>query len=94
LSLDKWIKTEKEEDKKKGDEKKKKPLKKKPQSEIISQEIETSTTHDKPLKKLAKYILICPKKSCGYQKTLMKKQLNDRDKICPRCKGIMKIKNT
>ena len=92
--MDKWIKTEKEEDKKKGDEKKKKPLKKKPQSENISQEIETSTTHDKQFKKLAKYILICPKKSCGYQKTLLKKQLNDRDKICPRCKGIMKIKNT
>ncbi len=92
MSLDKWIKTEKEEEKKKEDEKKKKPLKKKPQSESINQNIETTKTHDTRLKKLTKYILICPKKSCGYQKTLMKKQLIENDKICPRCKGNMKVK--
>ena len=90
--MDKWIKTEKEEGKKKEEEKKKKPLKKKPQSESISQDIETTMTHDTLLKTRTKYILVCPKKSCGYQKTLVKKQLIDKDKICPRCKGKMKVK--
>jgi hypothetical protein len=92
LSLDKWIKDEKEEEKKDKTKKKKKDLKKKPQSESSSQKIETPTTHDKQLTKLTKYVLICPKKSCGYQKILRKKQLIDRDKICPRCKGNMKVK--
>jgi len=92
--LDKWIKTEKEEEKKEGDKKKKKPSKKKPHIESVNQEIDTSISQDKPFKKLAKFILICPKKSCGYQKTLMKKQLSDKDKVCPRCKGIMKSKKT
>jgi hypothetical protein len=89
--LDKWIKTEKEEKEKEG-KNKKKTLKKETQSEIHVQESDTSLSHDKQFKKLVKYILVCTKKSCGYQKTLMKRQLSDKDKICPRCKGIMKIK--
>lgn len=92
--MDKWIKSEKEEEDKKSGKKKKKPLNKKPRSESTGQEINISTSPDKLIKKLAKFILMCPKKSCGYQKTLMKKQLSDKDKICPRCKGIMKIKNS
>jgi hypothetical protein len=90
--LDKWIKSEKEEGDKKEDKKKKKPLKKKPKLENKIQDNETKKTPDKLSKELTKYILICPKKSCGYQKTIRKKQLSDKDKICPRCKGTMKVK--
>ncbi|MBN1803396.1 MAG: hypothetical protein JW891_17935 [Candidatus Lokiarchaeota archaeon] len=43
-------------------------------------------------KNFKKYNLSCPKKSCNYQKTIMKKQLNEKDKICPRCNSEMKIK--
>ncbi len=44
------------------------------------------------LKNLLKFDLVCPKAKCKYQKTIRKKELTDKDKICPRCKSIMKIK--
>lgn len=91
--MDKWIKTE-EEEKEEEEKKKKKILKKKPPVESLGQGIDPSLSQDKPFKKLVKFILICPKKSCGYRKTLMKKQLSEKDKVCPRCKGMMKIKET
>ncbi len=41
--------------------------------------------------KLQKFILKCGKSKCNYQKTLMKRELSESDKICPRCKSKMKI---
>ena len=93
--MDKWIKSEEEEDeaeRKSETKKKKTSTKTKPKSKIFLQESDALTSSDKTIKKFSKYVLICPKKSCGYQKTLMKKQLNDKDKICPRCKSVMKIR--
>ncbi|MHA1292879.1 MAG: hypothetical protein ACTSQJ_09455, partial [Promethearchaeota archaeon] len=49
------------------------------------------TTFEKK-KKLNKFTLICKKAKCKYQKTILKRQLLEEDKICPRCKGEMKIK--
>lgn len=93
LSLDKWLKPEKkkEEPKKKVVEKKKPPIKK---------EIEVSKPTKPKSKKVAdtksititKYVLVCPKAKCNFQRTLMKKVLTEKDQICPRCKGQMKIK--
>lgn len=41
---------------------------------------------------LTKYTLICPNTKCKYQKIIMKKQLNEIDRKCPRCNKEMKIK--
>ena len=92
MSLEKWIKPQKDkEESKKGTKDKKKEFQnKKPQSKILNNETELKP-NKVSTKKFSKYLLICPKKSCGYQKTLMKRELNDKDKTCPRCKGIMKI---
>ena len=96
MSLEKWIKPQKdkEEFKKEPKEKKKGSKSKKPQSEISGKQEMEVKVKEIPEKKFSKYLLVCQKKSCGYQKTLMKRHLNDRDKTCPRCKGIMKIKKT
>jgi len=84
LGLDKWIKPEETTKKPKIKDDAKKPKK----------------TESKPkekkgtigLKNLLKFDLVCPKTKCKYQKTIRKKELTDKDKICPRCKSIMKIK--
>ena len=92
MSLEKWIKPQKDKDesKKESKDKKNEIQSKKPQSKISNNENDLKV--NKVAKtKFSKYLLICPKKSCGYQKTLMKRELNDKDKTCPRCKGIMKI---
>jgi hypothetical protein len=96
MSLEKWMKPqeEKEEIKKKPKEKKKESKSEKSQSEISEKRETVVKGNEIPEKKLSKYLLVCQKKSCGYQKTIMKRHLNDRDKTCPRCKGIMKIKKT
>jgi hypothetical protein len=83
LGLDKWISPED-----KAKKKKKQPPK------LIS---ETSSKYQKKKpsevpKTLNKYTLICPKAKCKYQKVLVKRFLTDNDKICPKCKGQMKIK--
>jgi len=78
LGLDKWIKTDKEE--KKSD--------KKPKSQKIKKDNEVKQS-EIPIK-LSKYILLCTK--CKYQKTLMKKELEESDKFCPKCKSKMKLK--
>ena len=89
MSLDKWIK-DKEESKKA----KKKPLKKEkveePIEEFESQPPEIDTIKDSRL--LTKFVLTCSDSKCKYKKTLRKKNLKDKDKICPRCKKEMKIK--
>jgi len=84
LGLDKWITPE---------ETKKKPkikdgIKKPKKTESKPKEINGTIGP----KSLLKFYLVCPKAKCKYQKTIRKKELTDKDKICPRCKSIMKIK--
>lgn len=43
-------------------------------------------------KSLTKFNLICTKPKCKYQKIIMKRELLEKDKICPKCKSQMKIK--
>ncbi|TXT58305.1 MAG: hypothetical protein BAJALOKI2v1_400037 [Promethearchaeota archaeon] len=89
MSLDKWIKgpEEEEEEEEEGvngeKEQQEKDLKK---SRSIKKEQKRSSKTT-----LKKYFLKCPKKSCKYQKTLMKSNLTEKDKICPRCKSEMKV---
>jgi len=84
LGLDKWIKPEETAKKPKIKDDAKKP--KKPESKPK----ENKGTIG--LKNLLKFDLVCPKAKCKYQKTIRKKELTDKDKICPRCKSITKIK--
>lgn len=87
MSLDKWIKPEeekKEEKEEKAGEEEQKEATGDKSEEIDKKESQTS--------KLKKYHLKCPKKSCKYQKTLMKSNLTEKDKTCPRCKSEMKVK--
>ena len=86
MGLDKWIKPEEAE---------KKPKDKKPTpSKIkkIDSKKQVPKVSEKLINKLKKYTLTCPNSKCKYQKTIMKKQLSEIDKICPRCKKEMKIK--
>ncbi len=39
-----------------------------------------------------KYVLVCTKAKCKYQKIIMKKNISDKDKICPKCNSKMKVK--
>ena len=84
MSLDKWIKPKN----------KKEEVKKKPQPKASEDRTKEATSPEKTPIKLTKHILICPKAKCKYQKTIIKKQLTERDKICPRCKSKMKIKKS
>ena len=84
LSLDKWITPDKK--KKKEDPDKPSNIKK------LSVKIKTIKSEEKPKTEFKKYFLICPKAKCKYQKTLMKKKITLKDKLCPRCKTEMKIK--
>jgi len=84
LGLDKWIKpedTKKQKIKKKdeGDQSKDRTSKPKEEQE------------DKKSSKLTKFGLTCPKAKCKYKKTIVKKTLTEKDKICPRCKSEMKL---
>ncbi len=100
MSLDKWITPGKKPPKKKPDIEKpaeKKPPKKKPEekknNKIIKEEIQISLKkQEKATLNYTKFSLSCPKKGCNYQKIKVKKELSDRDKICPRCKGQMNVK--
>ncbi|MHA2282890.1 MAG: hypothetical protein ACXAC5_18770 [Promethearchaeota archaeon] len=86
MGLDKWIKPEDTE---------KKPKSKKPApSEVVKIESKKkiAKTPEKLKIKLTKYTLTCPNSKCKYQKILMKKQISEVDKICPRCNKEMKIK--
>ena len=83
MGLDKWILPEDDKNKKERKKPKKSPEKDSKNQEKI------------PLKKaqkLNKYILICPKAKCKYQKVVVKRLLTENDKICPKCKGQMRIK--
>ena len=89
MSLDKWIKDDK--DSKKA---KKKPTKKEKVEEKIEgfefKPPEVDIAKDSRL--LTKFVLTCSDSKCKYKKTLKKKTLKDKDKICPRCKKEMKVK--
>jgi len=84
LGLDKWIKPEDEEKKPKKTDEITKEVKGKAKPKV-------KISPKKPID-LSKFVLLCPKASCKYQKTLMKKKLTDKDKICPRCQSKMKMK--
>lgn len=96
MSLDKWIKS----DKKKKDTQKESKVQKeeegstktKSQSKVRIKDTDSLLSSKESEKKHKKYLLVCSKKSCGYQKRIVKKQLTDRDKTCPRCNGAMKFK--
>ena len=83
MGLDRWIKSEKIEDEEKG--------KKEPQIKDSSELAKGIKTVEKPTLKLKKYVLICPKAKCKYQKTIVKKNITDKEKICPRCNSNMKL---
>ncbi|MFX0083123.1 MAG: hypothetical protein ACFE94_15355 [Candidatus Hodarchaeota archaeon] len=86
MGLDKWLKTEEEVEKeKKIKAVQTKSTKHKRESEQISKTKSLAT-------QLVKYILVCPNAKCKYQKTIMKKQLSEKDRICPRCNKEMKVK--
>jgi hypothetical protein len=85
LGLERWLKTE--EKAKKTEVKKDKVVEKgsKTQSKKVS-------TEKLAVSKFNKYVLVCTRAKCKYQKTIMKKNLSDKDKICPKCKSKMKAK--
>ncbi|MBY9015789.1 MAG: hypothetical protein KGD68_08875 [Candidatus Lokiarchaeota archaeon] len=83
MGLDKWIKpegtvkkTEKKEEARSTKKPKPQPIEKNGENESI---------------KLTKFILICSKPKCKYKKIIMKKELSEKDRICPRCKNEMKV---
>ncbi|MBD3212530.1 MAG: hypothetical protein GF311_07975 [Candidatus Lokiarchaeota archaeon] len=87
MSLDKWIKSDE-----KKEEKEEKPEKKRLETEVIKKPKDEKSKKQEEPPKLKKFVLICSNSKCNYQKTLMKRELSDRDKICPRCKKEMKVK--
>ena len=86
MGLDKWIKPKDGAKKLKGKNESHGQAKKSKSENVLDKDVE------KPPIKLTKYTLICPSAKCKYQKTIMKKQLTDIDKICPRCNKEMKVK--
>jgi hypothetical protein len=95
LGLDKWLKPEEEvkklkrrakEDKNNSIQKVSKPKKEK-------NDTSAQKSVERTIKKLSKFELICANRKCKYQKTIMKKILTEKDKTCPRCSSMMKVKN-
>jgi acetyl-CoA carboxylase beta subunit len=80
MSLDKWIKPE---------ERKKKPKK---EESVKSKDMSTKKSKSST-GKLIKHLLICSKPKCKYHKTIIKKELTEKDLICPKCKSKMRIKS-
>jgi len=96
VSLDKWIKSDKKkkdiDNKSEVERKNKSSSKTKTQLKVSIEETDSLRNSEESENKRIKYLLICSKKSCGYQKRLVKKQLTHKDKTCPRCNSVMKIK--
>lgn len=86
ISLDKWLK-----------EQSKKKLPKIKEVKIDSADEKPKSNEKKilikksPLGKLQKFKLKCHNKKCGYQKTIVKVRLTEKDEICPKCSKTMKI---
>jgi len=83
LGLDKWIRPEGAE--KDSEKKENGRTRGKPKAQPIEKKAEKESI------KLTKFILICSKPKCKYKKTIMKKALSEKDRICPRCKNDMKV---
>ena len=87
MSLDKWINDDKDS---------KKAKKKPPKKEKVEDKFEDFESPEVDIAKdsrlLIKFVLTCSDSKCKYKKTLKKRTLKDKDKICPRCKKEMKIK--
>ncbi len=86
MGLDKWIKSDNIE---KNSKSKKETTEQTPKNKIKGVK---DKHHEKETFKLKKHSLVCPNAKCKYQKIIMKKELTDEDKICPRCNKMMKIK--
>jgi hypothetical protein len=84
MGLDKWLKSDKTEENEIKNQKK----------NISEKKGKTPIKRESDLhpKKLKKFTLICSNSKCKYQKILMKKNLINKDKMCPKCKSIMKVK--
>jgi hypothetical protein len=80
MGLDKWLKTEELE----------KKSKKKEELTLKTEKRKIDVSLKKQIK-LTKYRLVCPNVKCKYQKTIMKKELTNDDKRCPRCDKEMKV---
>ncbi|MFX0030349.1 MAG: hypothetical protein ACFE8B_14145 [Candidatus Hermodarchaeota archaeon] len=83
MGLDKWLNSEKVV---------KKQTKKPTEVRKKKSERKEGPNLESKMLKLQKYTLNCPNSKCKYQKIVMKKELTDKDKICPRCNKEMKIK--
>ena len=85
MGLDKWIKSENG---------KAKTIKKKDEDISLKKSGLKSgeKRDDKEIPKLKKYDLTCSSAKCKYKKTIVKRVLIEKDKICPKCKKIMKLK--
>ena len=84
MGLDKWIQSDND----------KKKEHKEPKVNISDRK-EQKTNKKRPResqKQLSKFTLICSNSKCKYQKVLMKRSLDSRDKICPKCKKEMRLK--
>ncbi|MFX0031156.1 MAG: hypothetical protein ACFE8E_00795 [Candidatus Hodarchaeota archaeon] len=87
MSLEKWLKPEEKEKKSKdGKTKKQNQIDKNNRGELTSQ------VHSSTLLNVMRFKLECTKSSCKYQKIIIKKNLIEKDKTCPRCKSKMKVK--
>ncbi|TFG01144.1 MAG: hypothetical protein EU541_00040 [Promethearchaeota archaeon] len=100
MSLDKWLGKEEEEEETEEVEDELDSKEEKADSEqrtliIPSKQEEKREEAEKKksiVSKLSKYLLSCSNSKCQYKKTLMKRELTQQDKICPRCKSEMKIR--
>jgi len=86
VGLDKWIKTDKEVKKRKTEKQGADP------SEPPEKTLKVKKKPEGLTLKLVKQTLTCPNAKCKYQRIIMKKQITEKDKICPRCSTEMKIK--
>ncbi|MFX0041867.1 MAG: hypothetical protein ACFE8L_03045 [Candidatus Hodarchaeota archaeon] len=94
MGLDKWLKPDEEgkKIKKRAKEDKDLSLQKVSKPKKEKNDITAHKSAERTIKKLSKFELICTNRKCKYQKTIMKKLLTEKDKTCPRCSGIMKVK--
>jgi len=85
MGLDKWLKPE---DANNNSNKKRMApewVKKGRNDKEINKIVEKQST------KVMKFTLICQNSKCKFQKIIVKKQLTEEDRTCPRCEKKMKI---
>ncbi len=86
MGLDKWLKPEDSSNSSKRKRVSPEDNKKKKNNQVKKKTAEDISP------KLMKYKFICQNNKCKYQKIIVKKQLMETDKTCPRCGKEMKIK--